>query len=92
MQVVEILLITGPSIPNVNLTNGDKETALHCASQYGHIEVCVFTYILSFLSPQSSFSHSLNILSLPLYLFLNIYLSLVFKMLFFSRLTFQFFR
>ena len=43
MQVVEILLITGPSIPNVNLTNGDKETALHCASQYGHIEVGVFT-------------------------------------------------
>ena len=39
MQVVEILLRTGPSIPNVNLTNGDKETALHCASQYGHIEV-----------------------------------------------------
>ena len=38
-QVVEILLTTGPSIPNVNLTNGDKETALHCAAQYGHTEV-----------------------------------------------------
>ena len=32
------LLVTGPSIPNVNLTNGDKETALHCAAQYGHLE------------------------------------------------------
>ena len=36
---MEILLTTGPSIPNVNLTNGDKETALHCAAQYGHTEV-----------------------------------------------------
>ena len=24
----------------MNLTNGDKETALHCAAQYGHLE-CV---------------------------------------------------
>ena len=32
-------MTTGPSIPNVNLTNGDKETALHCAAQYGHVEV-----------------------------------------------------
>ena len=31
---------TGPSVPNVNLTNGDKETALHYAAQYGHHE-CV---------------------------------------------------
>jgi len=37
-EVVRILLETGPSIPNVNLTNGDKETALHCASQYGHLD------------------------------------------------------
>ena len=39
--MVEILLKTGPSIPNVNLTNGDKETALHCAAQYGHLEVSI---------------------------------------------------
>ena len=39
-EVVRLLLDTGPSIPNVNLTNGDKETALHCAAQYGHME-CV---------------------------------------------------
>ena len=32
-QTVNVLLTTGPSIPNVNLTNGDKETALHCAAQ-----------------------------------------------------------
>ncbi len=38
-EVVEILLNTGPSVPNVNLTNADKETALHCAAQYGHTEV-----------------------------------------------------
>ena len=37
-----VLLETGPSVPNlnVNLTNGDKETALHCTAQYGHPE-CV---------------------------------------------------
>ena len=33
LQTVNVLLTTGPSIPNVNLTNGDKETALHCAAQ-----------------------------------------------------------
>ena len=38
-EVVDILLNTGPSVPNVNLTNADKETALHCAAQYGHTEV-----------------------------------------------------
>ena len=38
LQTVNTLLVTGPSIPNVNLTNGDKETALHCAAQYGHLE------------------------------------------------------
>ena len=38
--IVRVLLETGPSVPNVNLTNGDKETALHCAAQYGHLE-CV---------------------------------------------------
>ena len=37
-EVVRVLLETGPSVPNVNLTNGDKETALHCAAQYGHVE------------------------------------------------------
>ena len=37
-DLVRVLLETGPSVPNVNLTNGDKETALHCAAQYGHIE------------------------------------------------------
>ena len=38
--ISRVLLETGPSVPNVNLTNGDKETALHCAAQYGHLE-CV---------------------------------------------------
>ena len=42
--MVEILLKTGPSIPNVNLTNGDKETALHCAAQYGHLEVSISSF------------------------------------------------
>ena len=37
-DLVRVLLETGPSIPNVNLTNGDKETSLHCAAQYGHVE------------------------------------------------------
>ena len=32
------LLSLGPSVPNVNLTNADKETALHCAAQFGHLE------------------------------------------------------
>ena len=39
-SISRVLLETGPSVPNVNLTNGDKETALHCAAQYGHLE-CV---------------------------------------------------
>ena len=46
-QVVDILLKTGPSIPNVNLTNGDKETALHCAAQYGHLEVYMILEIIT---------------------------------------------
>ena len=32
-ELVRVLLETGPSVPNVNLTNGDKETSLHCAAQ-----------------------------------------------------------
>ena len=40
LSISRVLLETGPSVPNVNLTNGDKETALHCAAQYGHLE-CV---------------------------------------------------
>ena len=43
LQTVNVLLTTGPSIPNVNLTNGDKETALHCAAQvnifFNHLRV-----------------------------------------------------
>ena len=50
--MVDILLKTGPSIPNVNLTNGDKETSLHCAAQFGHTTVSpilkdIYTYFLS---------------------------------------------
>ncbi|XP_044747903.1 ankyrin repeat and SAM domain-containing protein 1A-like isoform X2 [Coccinella septempunctata] len=33
------MLLSGPSICNVNLTNKDDETALHCAAQYGHTAV-----------------------------------------------------
>ena len=31
---------TSKRVPNVNLTNGNKETALYCVAQYGHLE-CV---------------------------------------------------
>ncbi|XP_057659691.1 ankyrin repeat and SAM domain-containing protein 1A-like isoform X6 [Diorhabda carinulata] len=33
------LLLSGPSMCNVNLTNKNDETALHCAAQYGHTQV-----------------------------------------------------
>ncbi|XP_034939821.1 ankyrin repeat and SAM domain-containing protein 1A-like [Chelonus insularis] len=38
-EIVKLLLSQGPSVPNVNLTTKDNETALHCAAQYGHTEV-----------------------------------------------------
>ncbi|XP_045480701.1 ankyrin repeat and SAM domain-containing protein 1A-like isoform X2 [Harmonia axyridis] len=38
VEIVRMLL-SGPSICNVNLTNKDDETALHCAAQYGHTAV-----------------------------------------------------
>ncbi|XP_008546697.1 ankyrin repeat and sterile alpha motif domain-containing protein 1B isoform X1 [Microplitis demolitor] len=38
-DIVRLLLSQGPSVPNVNLTTKDNETALHCAAQYGHTEV-----------------------------------------------------
>ncbi|KAL0272854.1 UNVERIFIED_CONTAM: hypothetical protein PYX00_005679 [Menopon gallinae] len=39
IDIVRLLLCHGPSVPNVNLTTKDNETALHCAAQYGHTEV-----------------------------------------------------
>ncbi|XP_063237458.1 ankyrin repeat and sterile alpha motif domain-containing protein 1B [Bacillus rossius redtenbacheri] len=39
VDVVRLLLCHGPSVPNVNLTTKDNETALHCAAQYGHTAV-----------------------------------------------------
>ncbi|GLH01941.1 Poly [ADP-ribose] polymerase tankyrase [Gryllus bimaculatus] len=36
VDIVRLLLCHGPSVPNVNLTTKDNETALHCAAQYGH--------------------------------------------------------
>ncbi|XP_024944118.1 uncharacterized protein LOC107271110 isoform X2 [Cephus cinctus] len=38
-EIVRLILCQGPSVPNVNLATKDNETALHCASQYGHTEV-----------------------------------------------------
>ncbi|XP_044594522.1 ankyrin repeat and sterile alpha motif domain-containing protein 1B isoform X3 [Cotesia glomerata] len=38
-EIVRLILSQGPSVPNVNLTTKDNETALHCAAQYGHTEV-----------------------------------------------------
>ncbi|CAB3359795.1 Hypothetical predicted protein [Cloeon dipterum] len=38
-DVVRLLLCRGPSVPKVNLTTKDNETALHCAAQYGHTVV-----------------------------------------------------
>ncbi|KAG7204767.1 hypothetical protein KM043_005178 [Ampulex compressa] len=38
-EIVRLILTQGPSVPNVNLTTKDNETALHCAAQYGHTEV-----------------------------------------------------
>ncbi|XP_057340968.1 ankyrin repeat and sterile alpha motif domain-containing protein 1B isoform X4 [Microplitis mediator] len=38
-DIVRLILSQGPSVPNVNLTTKDNETALHCAAQYGHTEV-----------------------------------------------------
>ncbi|XP_044737576.1 ankyrin repeat and sterile alpha motif domain-containing protein 1B-like isoform X2 [Chrysoperla carnea] len=39
VDVVRLLLCHGPSVPNVNLTTKDNETALHSAAQYGHAAV-----------------------------------------------------
>ncbi|XP_066905669.1 ankyrin repeat and sterile alpha motif domain-containing protein 1B-like [Halyomorpha halys] len=39
VNIVRLLLSHGPSVPNVNLMNKDKETALHCSAQYGHTGV-----------------------------------------------------
>ncbi|XP_021942947.1 ankyrin repeat and sterile alpha motif domain-containing protein 1B-like [Zootermopsis nevadensis] len=39
VDIVRLLLCRGPSVPNVNLTTKDNETALHCAAQYGHTAV-----------------------------------------------------
>lgn len=39
VNIVKLLLSHGPSVPNVNLMNKDKETALHCSAQYGHTGV-----------------------------------------------------
>ncbi|RZF41912.1 hypothetical protein LSTR_LSTR005680 [Laodelphax striatellus] len=39
VDIVRLLLNHGPSVPNVNLTTKDNETALHCAAQYGHTAV-----------------------------------------------------
>ncbi|XP_054263617.1 ankyrin repeat and SAM domain-containing protein 1A-like [Macrosteles quadrilineatus] len=39
VDIVRLLLTHGPSVPNVNLTTKDRETALHCAAQYGHTAV-----------------------------------------------------
>ncbi|XP_075234156.1 ankyrin repeat and SAM domain-containing protein 1A-like [Lycorma delicatula] len=39
VDIVRLLLCHGPSVPNVNLTTKDNETALHCAAQYGHTSV-----------------------------------------------------
>uniref|UniRef100_A0A0A9XHU4 Ankyrin repeat and sterile alpha motif domain-containing protein 1B n=1 Tax=Lygus hesperus TaxID=30085 RepID=A0A0A9XHU4_LYGHE len=39
VNIVKLLLDHGPSVPNVNLMNKDKETALHCSAQYGHTAV-----------------------------------------------------
>nr|XP_018918082.1 PREDICTED: ankyrin repeat and SAM domain-containing protein 1A [Bemisia tabaci] len=39
LEIVRLLLCHGPSVPNVNLTTQDNETALHCAAQYGHTSV-----------------------------------------------------
>ncbi|XP_078052368.1 ankyrin repeat and SAM domain-containing protein 1A [Augochlora pura] len=38
-EIVRLILTQGPSVPKVNLTTKDNETALHCAGQYGHTEV-----------------------------------------------------
>ncbi|PBC33493.1 Ankyrin repeat and sterile alpha motif domain-containing protein [Apis cerana cerana] len=38
-EIVRLILTQGPSVPKVNLTTKDNETALHCAAQYGHTEV-----------------------------------------------------
>ncbi|XP_076179586.1 ankyrin repeat and SAM domain-containing protein 1A isoform X2 [Ptiloglossa arizonensis] len=38
-EIVRLILTQGPSVPKVNLTTKDSETALHCAAQYGHTEV-----------------------------------------------------
>ncbi|XP_023248257.1 ankyrin repeat and sterile alpha motif domain-containing protein 1B-like [Copidosoma floridanum] len=38
-EILRLILSQGPSVPNVNLTTKDNETALHCAAQYGHTEV-----------------------------------------------------
>ncbi|XP_018335767.1 ankyrin repeat and SAM domain-containing protein 1A-like isoform X2 [Agrilus planipennis] len=38
IEIVQLLLC-GPSICNVNLLTKDKDTALHCAAQYGHTGV-----------------------------------------------------
>uniref|UniRef100_A0A2R5L4L3 Putative cask-interacting adaptor protein caskin n=1 Tax=Ornithodoros turicata TaxID=34597 RepID=A0A2R5L4L3_9ACAR len=37
-DIVRLLLERGPSVPNVNHSNHERETALHFAAQYGHAE------------------------------------------------------
>uniref|UniRef100_A0A8C4ZAM8 Ankyrin repeat and sterile alpha motif domain-containing protein 1B n=1 Tax=Gadus morhua TaxID=8049 RepID=A0A8C4ZAM8_GADMO len=39
VDIVRILLQHGPSQCRVNQQNHERETALHCAAQYGHVEV-----------------------------------------------------
>uniref|UniRef100_A0A8C2ICI9 Ankyrin repeat and sterile alpha motif domain containing 1B n=1 Tax=Cyprinus carpio TaxID=7962 RepID=A0A8C2ICI9_CYPCA len=39
VDIVQILIHHGPSHSRVNEQNHEKETALHCAAQYGHSEV-----------------------------------------------------
>uniref|UniRef100_A0AAY4D1P1 Ankyrin repeat and sterile alpha motif domain-containing protein 1B n=1 Tax=Denticeps clupeoides TaxID=299321 RepID=A0AAY4D1P1_9TELE len=39
MEIVRLLMHHGPSHCRVNEQNHEKETALHCAAQYGHSEV-----------------------------------------------------
>ncbi|XP_073795698.1 ankyrin repeat and SAM domain-containing protein 1A isoform X11 [Danio rerio] len=38
-RIVKMLIHQGPSHPKLNEQNNDNETALHCASQYGHTAV-----------------------------------------------------
>uniref|UniRef100_A0A3P8WM50 Ankyrin repeat and sterile alpha motif domain containing 1A n=1 Tax=Cynoglossus semilaevis TaxID=244447 RepID=A0A3P8WM50_CYNSE len=38
-HIVKLLVHQGPSHPKINEQNNDNETPLHCAAQYGHIEV-----------------------------------------------------